>query len=166
MLAQGFGFWMCRLTLTLGVLFLMSAEYSVVMCWAWQGTLVTWPWLRLSMIYCCALRLWSQICVTCRSYWFPDSVALSCCVGARCLGPNGWLQTCEIVTEHVANRNLGVVVAKCWFLGCVVWNRTFMCSAFTATLTWMTRFWLFTSINGCSAGWGYLCLFPVCGRFE
>ena len=28
------------------------------------GTLVTWPWLRLSMIYCFALRLWSQICVT------------------------------------------------------------------------------------------------------
>ena len=26
------------------------------------------------MIYCCALRLWSQICVTCQSCWFPDSV--------------------------------------------------------------------------------------------
>ena len=33
---------------------------------AFMGTLVTWPWLRLSMIYCCALRIWSQICVTCR----------------------------------------------------------------------------------------------------
>ena len=27
------------------------------------------------MIYCCALRLWSQICVTFRSCWFPDLVA-------------------------------------------------------------------------------------------
>ena len=27
-----------------------------------------------SKVYCCALRLWSQICVTCRSYWFPDLV--------------------------------------------------------------------------------------------
>ena len=27
-------------------------------------------------------------------------------------------------------------------------------------------FWLFTSINGCRAGWGSPCLFPVCGWFE
>ena len=80
-----FSFWMWRPTLVRGVLFLMSAEYSAVMCGAWPRTLVTWQWLRLSMIYCCALRLWSQICVTCRKYWFPDSVALSCCAGARCL---------------------------------------------------------------------------------
>ena len=33
-----------------GVLFLISAEYSVVMCEAWPRTLVTKPWLRLSMI--------------------------------------------------------------------------------------------------------------------
>ena len=31
------------------------------MCRVCPGTLVTWPWLRLSMIYCCALRPWSQI---------------------------------------------------------------------------------------------------------
>ena len=30
------------------------------------------------------------------------------------------LHTFEIVTEHFANPNLSVVVAKCWFLGCVV----------------------------------------------
>ena len=45
--------------------------------------------LRLSMINCCALRLWCQICIRCRSYWLIDSVALSCCVWARCLGPEG-----------------------------------------------------------------------------
>ena len=41
--------------------------------------------------------------------------ALSCCVGARCLGPVGWRQMHEMVTEHFANPNLSVVVAKCWF---------------------------------------------------
>ena len=67
---------MWRQTLARVVLYLRSAEYSVVLCGAWPGTLVTGPWLRLSMIYCCALRLWSQICVTCRRCWFPVSVAL------------------------------------------------------------------------------------------
>ena len=43
------------------------------------------------MAYCCALRLWSQICTTCRSCWFPVSVALSCCAGVRCLGPEGYV---------------------------------------------------------------------------
>ena len=71
MLAWGFGFWMWRLTQAHGVLFLVSAEYSAVMHWAWPGTIVTWPWLRLSMIYCCALRLWSLICITCRRYMVP-----------------------------------------------------------------------------------------------
>ena len=51
---------------------------------------------------------------------FPVSVALSCCVGARCLGPAGRLQTFEMVTEHFANPNLSVVFAKCWFLGFVM----------------------------------------------
>ena len=46
----------------------------------------------------------------------PVSVALSSCVGARCLGPVGWLHTYEMITEHFANPNLSVVVAKCWFL--------------------------------------------------
>ena len=119
---------------------LLSAEYSVVMCGAWPGTLVTLPWLRLSMIYCCTLRLWSQICVTCRRCWFMVYVALSCCVGSRCIGPVGWLHTFEMVTEHYANPNLSVVVAKCWFLGFVVRARTFMCTAFIATLTKTTGF--------------------------
>ena len=58
-------FWMWRLALVSGVLFLLSAEYTVVMCGTWPGTLVTWPRHRLVMTYCCALRLWSQICITC-----------------------------------------------------------------------------------------------------
>ena len=32
------------------------------------------------------LRHWSQLCVTCRSCQFPDSVALPFRAGARCLG--------------------------------------------------------------------------------
>ena len=50
----------------------------------------------------------------------PVSIALSCCVGARCLRHVGWLHTFEMVTEHFAKPNLSVVVAKCWFLGFVV----------------------------------------------
>ena len=96
MLAWGFGFWMWRQPLACIVLYLISAEYSVVMCWAWPGTLVTWPWLRISMTYCFVLRLWSQICVTCRS--FSVSVPLSCFVWSRCLGPVGWLHTYEMGT--------------------------------------------------------------------
>ena len=55
---------------------------SVVMCRALPGTLVTWPWRYLGMTYCCALRLWSQICVMCRSCWFLNLVTLSYCAGA------------------------------------------------------------------------------------
>ena len=107
---------MWRLTLALGVLFLMFAEYSVVMCGAQPGTLVTLPWLRHSMKYCCALRFWSEICVTCQSCWFTDSVVQSCCARASCLTPEGWLHTYEMVTEHFANPNLSVIDGKCYFL--------------------------------------------------
>ena len=55
------------------------------------------------MIYCCTLRLSSHIRVTHRRCWFPDSVVLSCCAWARCLGPAGRLHTYEMVTEHLAN---------------------------------------------------------------
>ena len=47
----------------------------------------------------------------------------------------GWLHTFEMVTEQFANPNLSVVVAKCWFLGFVVRDRTFMCTVFVVTLT-------------------------------
>ena len=50
------------------------------------------------MTYCFALRLWSQICVTCRSFSVSVSVPLSCFVGSRCLGLVGWLHTYEMGT--------------------------------------------------------------------
>ena len=55
-----------RRTLARFVLFLMSAEYSIVLCLAWPGTSETCPWHRLGMIllYCCPLSLWSRICVS------------------------------------------------------------------------------------------------------
>ena len=139
MVAWVFGFWMWRQTLARGVLYLLFAEYSVIICGAWPGTLVTWPWCRLSMIYCCAPRFWSQICVTCWRCRFPVSVALSC-VGARCLGPVGWLHTFEMVMEHFANPNLSVVVVKCWFLGFVVRDRTFYVYCLYCNLTYITWF--------------------------
>ena len=67
-------------------------------------------------IMLCSETLVSQICVTCRSCWIPDSVALSSYDEARCIGPQEWLHTFEMVTEHFANPILSVVVAKCWFL--------------------------------------------------
>ena len=54
---------------------------------------------------------------------------------ARSLGHMGWLHTLEMATEHFANPNLSVVAAKCWVLGFVVRDRTFMCTVFIATLT-------------------------------
>ena len=63
-------------------------------------------------ILLCSEALVSE-CVTCPRCWFTVSVALSCCVGARCLGPVGWLHMFEMVTEHFANPNFSVVVAKC-----------------------------------------------------
>ena len=55
--------------------------------------------------------------------------------GARCIWPEGWLHTYEMVTEHFANPNLSVVDAKCWFFVFVVRDKTFMCTVFTAALT-------------------------------
>ena len=62
-------------------------------------------------LYCCALRLWSQICVTCWSCWFPDLVALPC-AWAGCLGPEGRQHTYEMDIEHFTNPSLSVGVAK------------------------------------------------------
>ena len=67
--------------------------------------------------------LWSQICITCRSSWFPDLVALSC-AGAGYLGLEGWRHTYEMDMEQFANPSLSVAVAKCWFLRFVVRDRT------------------------------------------
>ena len=111
---------MLRLILAHGVLLRLDAEYSAAMYEVCPGTLVTWPWLRLIMIYCCVPRPWSEICVTCQSCWFLGSVALSCCAWASCLVPVGWWHIYEMDMEHFANQNLSVVVEKCWLLGFVV----------------------------------------------
>ena len=143
-------------------MFLLSAEYSVIMCWVCPGTLVTWPWLRLGMKYCWALRLWSQICVTCRSCWFPYLVTLSCALAA-CLELEGLLQKYEMDTEHFDNQNLRVVVVmvRCARQNFYVFslyrnagpdNRIFSC--------------LPTSIISSRACWGCTCLIPVCGWFD
>ena len=42
------------------------------------------------------------------------------CRGKMPIGTDGWLHSYEMVTEHFANPNFSVVVAKCWFLWCVV----------------------------------------------
>ena len=110
---------MLRLIWAHDVLLWLAAEYSAAMCEVCLGTLVTWLWLRLSMIYCCALRPFSQICIMCQSCWFLGSVALSC-VRASCLMPVGWQHMYEMDMEHFANQNLSVVVVKCWLLGFVV----------------------------------------------
>ena len=91
---------MLRLIRAHGVLLRLAAEYSATMCGVCAGTLVTWPWLRLSMIYCFSLRPWSQIYVTCQSCWFLGSVALSCRAGASCLVPAGWRPMYEMDKEH------------------------------------------------------------------
>ena len=64
-------------------------------------------------ILLCSETFVSDMLHTCRRYWIPDSVDLSCCAGARCLMPEGWLHIYKMVTEHFANQNLSVVVAKC-----------------------------------------------------
>ena len=59
----------------------------------------------------------------------PDSVSLSC-AWARCLVPEGWLHTYEMVTEHFANRNFSVVVAKWCFGVCGVRQNLFVFSLY------------------------------------
>ena len=64
-------------------------------------------------------------------------VSLSCWAGARCLEPEGWLHTYEIDTKHFVNPNFSAFVAKRRFIWFVVWDRTFMCSVFTVTLSYI-----------------------------
>ena len=88
---------------------------------AW--TLVTWPWRRLGMTYCClwdfGLRYASYL-VGC---WSLDLLALSCCAGAGCLRLEEWRSTYGTDMDHFANPSLSVVLAKCYFLRFKVWYR-------------------------------------------
>ena len=113
--------------------FLMSAEYSVVMWEPWPGTIVTWRWLRFSMTYCSDLRLWSQICVTYRSCWFPDLVALSCCAGA-CRMPRAWRMAAYIRDGYGAFRQPKFECGSCEimvFMVCGVRHNFYMFSLYS-----------------------------------
>ena len=110
---------MWRQTLAGVVLYLRSAEYSVVMCGAClAGNLsdLTVASSQYDILLCSKtlgsdMRHVSQVLVPgfCRP-------VLLCRDGCYV----GWLHTFEMVTEHFASPNLSVVVAKCWFLLFVV----------------------------------------------
>ena len=134
MLAWGFTFWMWRLTLVHLILFPLSAEYSVVMCWAWLGSLVIWPWHRLGMTYSCALWLWSQICIACQSCWFPELVALSCCAKVGCFGPRGMTAYIRDGYGAFCHQSLSGCCKILFFRVCGV-RQNYMWSVFTTTLT-------------------------------
>ena len=72
---------------TPGVLFLVPAEYSAVICRAFPGSWATWQWLRLSTIYCCALKPWSQTSIIYRRR--------GSCIWSSCLVvPDGMPRAC------------------------------------------------------------------------
>ena len=98
----------CRdLTLIRGLLILLSAEYSVVISGACPGSLATWPWLRICVIYSCALRLYFQIYVMGQNagplFWSPyllvprqDASELrDCCIRTRWIRINSQTQIWE-----------------------------------------------------------------------
>ena len=130
---------------------------------AWLWTLVAWRWRRLRTTYCCALRLLSQICITCRSCWFQVLVALSCCIGAGCLNARG-------MGAYVRNRYgaFSQPIFECGYSAMLLFRicgvrQNFYMFSLTATLTKGPDFWLFTNINGCRVDCGCACLFHVCG---
>ena len=65
----------------------------------------------------CSETLVSGICHLSELQVHLDLVALSCCAGARCLGPQGWTHLYEMDTEHFANPNLSVAGEKSCFTG-------------------------------------------------
>ena len=126
-----------------------------------------YDWFRLRMICCCALRPWSRTGVIYQSFWFLDLVVLSCSAVMECRGPVGWLHMCEMDKGHLANPNLSVAVVRCWYSGCVVLDRTSMCSV-CISQPWprWSDIRLFTNSNGSRAGSGCACLVPGCGWLE
>ena len=96
---------------------------SVVMYRPWPWTLVTWPRCLLGMTYWFALRLWSQICVMCLSLrtGFGSPVLLYQSMMSRIRRMVAYVRA---DMEHFANPSLSMVVAKCWFLWFMGWDRT------------------------------------------
>ena len=117
-----------------GVLFMVPAEYSDVMCGSFLGTWATWQWLRL---------IWFIVV-----FWDPSLGQASCTrvagssIWSSCLVPrwdasgpwDGRIYVRDGYGEF-RHRNLSVVVARCWYLGFVVLDRTYTCSVCIATMT-------------------------------
>ena len=110
---------MWRLSLVRVVLFLLCAEYSSNVR-GLEGNLSDLT-TALSQygILLCSVTLFSDMRHV-SEFLVPEFGRPSCCAGARCLGPEGWLHTYEIVTEHFANPNFSMVLVKCYFSGFVV----------------------------------------------
>ena len=88
--------------------------------WPNRGIVSVWHTVVLWKI---GLRYVSHVGVAGSRIW-------SCCAGAGCLRLEGWQQTYEMNMEHFTNPSSSVVVAKCWFLGFVVWERTYVFSLY------------------------------------
>ena len=134
MLAWVFGFWMWRLTRA-GASCSNCLHTALLQC-AWPRREPQWPdrgivsvWHSV-VLWDFGLRYESRVGVAGSRIWSPCLAA-----GAGCLGPGGLRNTSEMDMEHFDNPCLSVAVAKCWFLGLVVRERTYVCSVFTATLT-------------------------------
>ena len=136
-----------------GVLFPLSADFYVVMCGPGQNLIVTWPWRRLGMTYCCARRFLSLICVTCRSCWFSDLVAVSRDAGQDASGlRDGGIRTRWI--WNISPTQIWVrVLRNAGFKD--LWCEKELTCAQSLPQPWPRRqdFWLFTNIVGCCAGW-------------
>ena len=94
---------------------------------------------------------------------FSDSVALSCCAEARCLRPDGCLHTYEI--GYGAFRQPKFEWCDCGemlvFRVCGVRPNLYIFSLYRNPDLNDRIFNCLHSINGCRAGWGCPCLFPV-----
>ena len=85
-------------------------------------TVVLWDFIH---------RYASRVGVAGSRIWLP--VLLCRCKMPRALWMAAYIRDCYGVFR--ANKNLSVVIAKCWFFGFVVWDRTRTCSVFISTLT-------------------------------
>ena len=103
---------------------------------AWPGTLVAWLWLRLGMIYCCALRLWFRNMCHVSELLVPGfGRPVLLCQGKlhRAPGMAAYIRDCYGAFRQPKSFECGC--CEMLVLGFVVWDLTFMYSVFTATQT-------------------------------
>ena len=161
MVAWGFGFRMWRETLARGVLYLLSAEYSEVMCGAWPETLV--PDSGFASVWYTVV-LWDFGLRYALRVGGAGSRFRSPCLVVSGQDASGPLDGCG----YGAFRQLKFECGCCemlFFRVCGM-RHNFMCQSLSQPWPRWPDFWLFTSINGCRAGCGCPCLFPVSGWFE